>query len=124
MKMAKADKEDIQSTNDFFNHCELALETSKFSLACPEDNWTDLDDEDEDKIQILKIKKRLEEEEGSVDNRVLMYEFLVEKFKTVSCNWRRVVWGADSLIETVCDPQLDHLAFYPGYELFHVAPEM
>lgn len=124
MKMTKADQNDLQSTKDFMNACELALESGKFSLSCPEDNWEDLDEEDEDRILIERIKRNLEEEEGgSVDNRILMYEFLKKKFATASCNWRRVLWGADMLIENVCDPMEDHLAFFPGFELFHVAPE-
>jgi hypothetical protein len=125
MTMAKADRNDLQTTLDFFNACELALESGKWSLRCPEDKWEDLDEDDEDRILIKKIKKSLVEEQGTeyIDSRILMYEFLKEKFAAASCNWRRVVWGADILIENVCDPMEDHLAFFPGFELFHVAPE-
>lgn len=124
MRMAKASKEDFNSVHAFMNACELCLEKEKFSFQAPEDNWEDLDDEDEDKQLILRIKKELEEDEGEVDNRILMYEFLVRKFRQASCDWRRVYWAADILIDNVCDPTESHLAFYPGYDLQHVAAEM
>lgn len=126
--MAKAGEEDLQTTKDFMNACEMALEGAKFSMMSPEENWMELDDEEEDKQEILRIRKRIAKEEriseDAVDNRILMYEFLQGKFQAASCNWRRVVWGADILIENVCDPTEDHIAFYPGFELFHVSPEM
>lgn len=121
--MAKADHDDLQTTEDFLNACELALESSRFSMLNAADNWEDLDEEDDERKLIEKIKENLELEEGTVDNRILMYEYLQAKFKKASCNWRRVVWGADILIDNVCDPMEDHLAFFPGFELFHVSPE-
>lgn len=124
MKVAKASKKDIESTLHFLLSAEMALDRDKFSFGCAEDNWEDLDDEDEDKILILKIKKSLIENEGShIDNRVLMFEFLRKKFAKCNTSWRRVHLAADCLIKFACDPTEDHLAFYPGFELFHVAPE-
>ncbi len=127
MTVAKADKDDLQTTLDFLNACETALEKQKFSFNNPQDNWEDFDDGDEDKILILQLKKRVAKEERialeDVDNRIVMYEFLQEKFNAASCNWRRVYYAADILIQNCCDPTEDHLAFYPGFELFHVAAE-
>lgn len=127
MKYAKADKDDLETTLQFLHAAELALDRDKFSFQSPEDNWEDLDDEDEDKILILKLRKGIAEDDGiskkSVDNRILMYEFLREKFSRCNCNWRRVHYAADALIDFCCDPTEDHLAMYPGFELFHVSTE-
>ena len=130
LTVAKADKDDRQTTLDFLEAAELALDNERFSfLRSPQDKWEkNLDDDDPDKIIILAIRKSIAEEEGikekNVDNRILMYEFLQLKFSQASCNWRRVLWAADLLIEQACDPTEDYLAFYPGMECFHVAPEM
>jgi hypothetical protein len=37
--------------------------------------------------------------------------------------WRRVIWGADVLIENCCDPQEDSLEYSPYLTHNHVAPE-
>lgn len=127
MRLAKADKEDLETTLNFFQACETGLEKGKFSLCSAEDQWEDLDDDDPDKIRILKIRKDLAVELGQnekyIDNRIVMYEFLQEKFMSCCCNWRRVIWAADALIHAFCDPTLDYLASAPGIEQFHVAPE-
>jgi hypothetical protein len=127
MKVAKADNEDLETTSEFLNACELVLESGRFSLSSAEDNWEDMDDEDEDKELIIRIRRGVAEEEGisegDVDNRILMYEFLKKKFKKASCNWRRVYYAAEILIENVCDPTESHLAFHPSFETFHVMPE-
>lgn len=125
MRVAKADKEDFDAVLGFMNAAEMSLERAKFSFLSPEDNWEDLDDEDEDKQLILKIRKELQEDESDeIDNRVLMYEFLVRKFRSASSAWRRVYWAADILIDNVCDPTEDCLAYHPGIEIQHVSPEM
>lgn len=125
MKVAKADREDLDAVRAFMNAAEMSLERAKYSVLAPEDNWEDLDDEDEDKQLILKIKRELQEDESDeVDNRVLMYEFLVRKFQAASTSWRRVFWAADILIDNCCDPTEDCLAYYPGIEIKHVSPEM
>ena len=127
MTVAKADKDDLQTTLDFLQASELALEGAKFSMSSPEENWEELDEDDDDKKLILRIKKQLIHYEGiperDLDNRILMYEYLKRKFASASCNWRRVYYAADLLIENFCDPTLDHLSSLPGIELFHVAPE-
>jgi hypothetical protein len=116
MKVAKADNEDLETTSEFLNACELVLESGRFSLSSAED-----------KELIIRIRRGVAEEEGisegDVDNRILMYEFLKKKFKKASCNWRRVYYAAEILIENVCDPTESHLAFHPSFETFHVMPE-
>ena len=130
MNVAKADRDDLKATLDFLHAAELALDEEKYSICSPYEKWQrNLNDEDPDKKMILGIRKRIAEEEGkkekNVDERIVMYEFLQRKFAHVSCgNWYRVYLAADLLIEQACDPTEDHLAFYPGMECFHVAPEM
>ena len=123
MKVAKASNEDLKSTELFLMAAELALDGEKFSFNSPEDKWEDLDEDDEDFILIQKIKKEQYDEDGFSDNRIIMYEFLRRKFAAASCDWRRVYWAADLLIDNFCDPTDNCLAPYPGIELFHVANE-
>ena len=127
MKVARADANDLQTTLDFLKVCEENLESGKFSFNNAFDNWEDLDDEDEDKIAILKLQKVLAEEEGveveELDNRILLYEWLSRKFKACSCNWRRVYWAADILLGCATDPTERCLEWAPGIEQLHVAPE-
>lgn len=126
MKIAKADGEDLKTTIDFLNACD-AIWDNRFSMRPPENEWEEWDDDDEEKAFILKLRKDLAADEGikesDVDNRALMYEYLRHRFLNCSTKWRRVVWAADVLIDTFCDPTEDVLASLPGIELFHVAPE-
>lgn len=129
LTVAKADKNDKQTTLDFLQAAELALDIERYSMSSPEDKWQrNLDEDDPDRKMIEGIIKRVAHDDRinlrDVDMRIIMYEFLQRKFAHASCNWRRVVWAADLLIEQACDPTEDYLAFYPGMECFHVAPEM
>lgn len=128
MRMAKADNEDFETTNRFLQTCEMFWDNrERYSFIDKEGEWVDWDDEDEDKQYFLKVRKELAEEEDCdpehVDNRLLVYEVIKRRYKQCDCNWRRVVFGAQILIEDVCDPQESHLAYSPYLEQFHVAPE-
>jgi hypothetical protein len=127
VRMAKADKDDLKAVLDFLNCSEMVLEAPRYSMYSAEDNWKDLDDDDPDKQLILKIRKNEARETGcseeDVDDRIVMYAFLKRKFRLASCAWRRVYFAADLLIDNVCDPTEDCLAFYPGFNLNHVEPE-
>lgn len=125
MKIAKASEQDLDSTLAFLQAAQAVLEKEKFSFVDSANNWENWDEDDDDKILILKIKKELQEEErhSDIDNRILMYEFLNRKFKSCSSRFMRVYLAASCLIPEVTDPTEDHLAFYPGFELFHVANE-
>jgi hypothetical protein len=117
----------LESTKAFFNASELALEREKFSLKSAEDNWLDLDDDDDDKITILKIRAFIhaneEIDEEDIDSRILLYEFLKAKFRSTSSSWNRVQLAADILIDNCCDPTKDYLDFARGTQFLHVAPE-
>jgi hypothetical protein len=126
MKMAKADKEDFKALRDFLNACDNVLEREKWSLRSPEENWKGWDEDDEDRKLIERIRYNESRESGrdeeDIDPRILMYEFLQYKFKN-AYGWQRVYWAADILIDNVCDPTEDCLAFYPGFNLNHVEAE-
>lgn len=128
IRVGKASPKDIEITNDFLHACEQFWDNRRrYSLSDLESEWEDWDDEDEDKISLLKIRKELAQELGysecDIDNRLIVYEFLKSKYKKADNRWGRVVMAADVLIDNCCDPTETHLAFYPGIELFHVAPE-
>lgn len=127
MKCTKADTEDLKATQMFLNVCAEVLEHEKFSMHDPADAWEQWPDDDDDKINIIKIREWLSEQEGckpeEVDNRIVMYEFLQEKFKDAACAWRRVYLAADILIKNCCDPTLDYLEFAPGTIHMHVEAE-
>jgi hypothetical protein len=127
MKIAKADTQDLDTTLAYLMASDLALDAGKFSMACAYDNWEYLDEDDEDRKLIERLRKDLAEEEGvrpeRLDSRILMYEFLQHKFAACNCNWRRVYYAATALIDFVCDPNEDHLATHPCFEMMHVAPE-
>jgi hypothetical protein len=126
LHMAKPDKEDFNNSRNFMQYADN-LFSSKYSNSYTEDEWEYLDDEDEDKKIIVKLQKELCEEIGcstkSLDNRILMYEFLKHKFENVQGCWWRALVAGELAIESFSDPTVDHLAFYPGFELFHVSKE-
>lgn len=127
MRIAKADDDDFKATRSFLHACENSLEKEKFSFVGADEQWLTWEDEDEDKILMMEIRKQLAKElysdEEDVDNRLVIYEWLKEKFRKASNAWHRITMAADTLIENVCDPTVDYLSFHPGFEYFHVANE-
>ncbi len=127
MKMTKPTEEDFDIVGAFFNACENSLERQKYSLGNPEEQWKEWEDDDEDKIAILKLRKYIshneEIEEDAIDNRVLMFEYLKQKFAPAGARWRRVYHGASVCIDNACDPTERTLEFLPGIDIKHVANE-
>ncbi len=128
MKIAKATDQDFKVTREFLQACETIWDTRNgYGMYSEVDTWEQWDDDDPDKIEIMRLRKIYCREESKapseVDMRIILWEFLRLKYKAADAHWNRIVIAADTLIEHVCDPLADHLAFYPGYELFHVAPE-
>jgi len=127
MLIAKATDDDFERVSDFLHACENGLIREKWSLDAPEDQWQSWDDDDPDKIRILQIRKRVAQVEGieprEVDHRIVMYEWLQEKFGRCANRWHRVTMAGVVLIENVSDPTSRYLEFYPGFECYHVAPE-
>lgn len=124
MKVHKLSKQDFANVRVFKNAIESVLCKEKFSIHAAEENWHHWDDEDEDKQEILRIRKFMakneEVSEKSIDDRILMYEFLKKKY---SHQLDLVVMTADILIDNVCDPVDDVLAYRPSLQEIHVAPE-
>lgn len=128
IRVAKASEKDIELTRDFLQMCEAFWDNRNvFSLHELESDWENWDDDDQDKKLLLKIRQDLCDEEGikvkQLDNRLVVYEFLKRKYKKADNRWGRVVMAAEVLIDNVCDPTEGHLAFFPAFEMFHVAPE-
>lgn len=128
LRVAKASEEDIELTRDFLRLCEAFWDNrASFSFRELASDWDRWDDEDEDKMELIQIRKNIAEEEGlsesDVDNRLIVYEFLKRHYKKADSSWGRVIMAADVLIDNCCDPTEGHLAFYPAFEMFHVAPE-
>jgi hypothetical protein len=128
LRIAKASENDIDITRSFLQACEVFWDNrNRYSVSNLESDWKNWDDEDEDKKELLKIRRDLADEEGTeerfLDNRLVIYEFIKQKYKLADNRWGRVIMAADVLIDNCCDPTESHLAFYPAFEMFHVAPE-
>jgi hypothetical protein len=98
MKMAKASKEDIQKTIDFFRFIEEFMEYGTHTLE---------NEETEESIEL--------DEQKFVE---MLRELWGGRFKPpgVDCSWSRVVLGCDILIDNVCDPELDYLEWHPDFK--------
>ena len=117
MKAAKADKEEIDRVQKFYNLVESLLDSR---WGDSDEDWRTWDDKDEDKKEILEIEEELKLWEGTdldghVDNRIVLYEFFKKRFKEVDWGGSigRVLMNADVLVNQVCDPDLDYLDFNP-----------
>jgi hypothetical protein len=128
MRLAKPDEDDFDTTRQFLQLCERFWDSRpKYSLRREEDEWRQWENDDPDYKEVLKLRRSIAEEEGialdDVDDRILVYEFLRLKYKKCDTNWGRVIMTASVLLDNACDPTLDYLEFFPGFECFHVAPE-
>lgn len=127
MRMAKPSEKDFDITRSFLQSVESLWSRRGYSFNNPEEEWQDWDDEDEDKVELLKIQKDLAKcEECSldeVDNRLVIYEFLKRKYMKADCSWGRALMAGEIAIESACDPTLTYLDFLPGIEFHHVSPE-
>jgi hypothetical protein len=118
LRMAKATLEDIDKTRDFLQILEQLFDNRWF---CSHDaQWEDWDDEDENKQEIFRIRKRLAFEEGlsesDVDNGLILFEFIKQKYREIDCHWNRVLGNVDVLIYNACDPQQDTVEWHPYIE--------
>lgn len=114
MKVAKADDNDFERVYNFLNPLQ-SLFGNKWS---DEDSWSEWDDDDPDKLELLKIRQEVADEEGytleDVDNRLVLFEFIKRRYKKADCgSWQRVVMAAECLIASVCDPHKDYLDWHP-----------
>lgn len=117
MTIAKASKDDFEKVYNLLSPME-ELFNSKW---CNEEGWTEWDDDDENKQELLAIRKEIAEdeycEEDEVDNRLILYEFIKRRMRRCGCsNWQRVVIAAECLIDTFCDPQESSLCWRPDLE--------
>lgn len=106
MKMAKADADDFEKVIAFFRFIEEFMEDGTHT---PEN-----DDEEEDSIEL--------DDETFVE---MLRKMWGGRFKPagVDCSWCRVVFGAQILIDNVCDPSADTLEWKPEYAALLAAAE-
>lgn len=124
MRVAKPDQEILDAVTGFIHAAELMLEKGNFSLQCPYENCNDLDDDDEDKQIIIRLRKFIaaneEVEESEIDGRIVAYEYLRRKY---SNRLGHLNMTAHVLLDNCCDPNKDYLDFHPSFEQRHVAAE-
>lgn len=128
MRVAKASEKDIDATRGFLQLCEAFWDNrAVFSFSELASDWENWDEDDEHRIELTKIRRELADEAGTsekrIDNRLIVYEFLKRHYKKADNRWNRVIMAAEVLIDNCCDPTEGHLAFFPAFEMFHVAPE-
>lgn len=121
MRMAKATPSDIEGMRKFFDLYEYVLENGEINGEQIESDWND-DDTMKKELMPFVIKKEDKWARGSVGDfdYVAFFDHWISILRT---DWRRVVWGCEILIDSVCDPQKDYLDYSPYLEEFHVAPE-
>lgn len=128
MRLAKPDQEDFDTTHKFLQLCEQLWDSrQRYSFRREETEWKRWDEDDPDYVKCLRIRKEIAQDdfisEKEVDDRMILYELIKSRYKKCDTNWGRVVMTASVLLDNACDPTLDYVEFYPGFECFHVAPE-
>jgi hypothetical protein len=128
MRLAKPDDEDFDTTRQFLQLCEGLWDCrERYSFSREETERKKWDEDDTDYLECLRIRKILAADEDisekEVDDRLILYELIKSRYKKCDTNWGRVIMTAVTLLDNVCDPTLDYVEFYPGFECFHVAPE-
>jgi hypothetical protein len=98
VKMAKADKDDIDKCIKFFRFIEEFMEYG---------TYTEPNDEVEEESIELDDEKFIE----------MLRKMWGGQFKPagVDCSWSRVVFGCDILIDNVCDPDASTLEWHPDF---------
>lgn len=109
MQMAKASKEDIQKMIDFFSIWEL-MEEREWEI-----DSTDYEDELNEKLAPYDYRKH-RDSYGDFEIQSVKDLFFQNWFGEMDFRWRRVVFGCDILIDNVCDPDKNILAFHPKFE--------
>lgn len=118
--MAKADEEDINEMRTFFRLLDFIF--PKWSMSRSVLSELDPEDDDYEELNRFVIKQSDKWANGSPGD--FDYERFLEHWHgRVGHRNMRVIFGYEVMIDNACDPTEDHLSFYPGFELFHVAPE-
>lgn len=119
LTVAKATPDEFDKVWGFLHSMEALFDSRSFFDT--EEDWREWDDDDEDKQMLLKFEKEIIESDGScwdgkADNRLILYEFMKHKFKEANYSGSigRILLDCQTLIENVCDPDLDYLEFKPG----------
>lgn len=127
LTIAKASKHDIRATSEFLQMAHDVLKKELFGLSIPYEEWRKWDEDSEDYKLAIKIQKRIAGEEGidieDVDDRVVCYELLANKFTKASGSYYRVIISADILIDNIVPASSTILEFHPGFQFNHVDKE-
>jgi len=99
MKMAKADKEDIDGVTDFFLMLEEVIEYGTFTRPNPDEEEISEDVDDKRIVELIRAAWG-------------------ERGPGVGPSWRRVVMGCAVLIDNCCDPDADTLEWRPDVRAF------
>ena len=119
LTVAKATEEEFDRVYAFLHPMEALFDRRGFFSN--EEDWRDWDDDDEDKKLLLRIEKDLiaggdGDCNDDVDNRLILYEFMKQKFlqANYSGSIGRILFDCRTLIDNCCDPDLDYLEFKPS----------
>lgn len=103
ISLAIATEEDLDKTRGFLQVLDQLFDSRWFSSH--ESQWEDWDDEDENKQHLLRVRKQLAWEEDcdedEIDNKLILFEFIKQKYKECDCHWGRSIMNAQVLIDNV-----------------------
>lgn len=106
MKMAKAGEDDFEKVIAFFQFIEEFMEYGTHTPVNDDEEEESIDLDDEAFVEMLRQKWGGRFRPPGVD-----------------CSWSRVVFGAQILIDNVCDPNADTLEWKPEYAALLAAAE-
>jgi len=118
MKVARATEKDLDRTHKFLSTMEMLFDSRSFHSM----NWQyDLEDDDEDKIELLRIHKEVCEEyelneDSEIANELTLFQFIKDKYRLCDLHWNSVFWAASIMIDLVIDPQKSYLDWHPFIE--------
>ena len=120
MRQAAPDKDDFNSVYDFFNLMDRLFDSRMYGFGS-EDSWEeDLDEDDEDRKYMLKIRAEIAEDEhlseDDVDNERVLFAAIKRRYLACDCSWRRVLGAGEIAIANTCDPTADTVEWHPHIE--------
>ena len=100
---------------------ELFFEKLPYLSFHDESDWEKKLPEDSEEYEWLyRIREEIASETdckpSRVDNRLVLYEAIVNMYRRCDIHWNRVLMAADILIDSCCDPCETHLTWHPFIE--------
>ncbi len=76
-----------------------------------------MDEEDEDRKYMLKIRAEIAEaehlSEDDVDNERVLFAAIKRRYLACDCSWRKVLGAGEVAIANACDPTADTVEWHP-----------